>query len=50
MAKVRHVMVDVLCEQQRWEKFARKVKIDNARRPAFHQEFADAVPGWRELT
>ena len=50
MAKVRHVLVNVLGDQKRWVKFARKVKIDNARRPAFQQEFATAVPGWQELT
>ena len=49
MAKVRHVLVDVLGDQKRWAKFARKVKVDNARRPAFQQEFANALPGWQEL-
>jgi hypothetical protein len=50
MAKVRHVLVDLLGDEQRWVKFARNVKKDNARRPAFQQEFAIAVPGWQELT
>lgn len=50
MAKVRHVLVNVLGDEPRWVKYARKVKKDNVRRPAYPQEFANAVPGWRELT
>jgi hypothetical protein len=49
MAKVQHVLVEVLGDKPRWEKLARKVKQDNLRRPAFQQEFANAVSGWREL-
>lgn len=46
---VRHVWVDILNAPDRWKTFARNVKTDNARRPAFQEEFAKAVPGWRDI-
>ena len=49
MAKVRHVLVNVIGDETRWNSFAAKVKQDNIRRPAFQEEFAKLLPGWRIL-
>ena len=49
MVKVRHLLVEVMKDPERWNKFAKKVKQDNIRRPAFQDEFAKTVPEWRDL-
>ncbi|MEA1971595.1 MAG: hypothetical protein U9N37_08285 [Thermodesulfobacteriota bacterium] len=49
MAKVRHLLVEVLGDEARWNNYATKVKQDNLKRPAFQEEFAGVLPGWREL-
>ncbi len=49
MAKVRHMWVDVMKSPKEWEDFARKVKTANLNRPAFQQEFAKVLPGWKTL-
>ena len=49
LLKVRRMMVDILKDGNRWKSFAGKVKRDNLRRPAFQEEFAKIIPGWREL-
>ena len=49
MVKVRHMLVDVLGNKVRWNKYAAKVKQDNIRRPVFQEEFARMLPGWRDL-
>ena len=47
--KVRHVWVDVLQQPEKWEAFARPLKLANKNRPAFQEEFTRAVPGWKTL-
>ena len=49
MAKVCRLLVEVLGDEARWNKFTAKVKQDNIRRPAFQQEFTKVLPDWREL-
>ncbi len=49
MVKIRRLLVEVLGDKERWCVFAVKVKQDNLKRPAFQEEFAKTVPGWREL-
>ena len=49
MSKIRHLLVEVLDDEMRWNNFSAKVKQDNIRRPAFQEEFARILPGWREL-
>jgi hypothetical protein len=49
MAKVRHMFVDVLKSPQEWEAFASPIKNANVRRPAFQEEMARMVPGWKDL-
>ncbi|MEN8178767.1 MAG: hypothetical protein ABFS39_09115 [Pseudomonadota bacterium] len=49
MTKIRRLLVEVLKDKERWRAFAVKVKQDNIKRPAFQEEFAKVVPGWRGL-
>ncbi len=50
VVRVRHLYVDILKASGEWAAFARRIKRDNAGRPAFQEEFAKAVPGWKEIT
>ncbi len=49
MAKVRHMYVDIMNNDEQWQAFASKVKNSNIRRPAFQEEFSRAVPGWNNI-
>ncbi len=49
MSRIHRVLVDVLRDAPRWRDFALNVKQDNMKRPAFQEEFANIVPGWKEL-
>jgi hypothetical protein len=49
MKMVRHMYVNIMNEPELWTKFARQVKLDNKKRPAFQEEFEKAVPGWGNL-
>jgi len=49
MAKVRHLLVEVIGDETRWKKYAGKIKQDNIRRPAFQEEFARVLPDWQRL-
>jgi hypothetical protein len=49
MKKVRHVFVNVLKAPMEWKEFATPIKLHNARRPAFQEEYSNTVPGWKKL-
>ena len=49
MKSVCHMYVDILNIPEIWMAYAQKIKQDNARRPAFQEEFAKIIPGWKEL-
>lgn len=49
-AKVRHMYIDILKAHEEWTDFARRVRQDNLCRPAFQEEFARVIPGWKEIT
>lgn len=49
LLKVRQMLIDVMKKPEKWEAFAREYKNLNSGRPAFQEEFAKIVPGWKEL-
>jgi hypothetical protein len=49
MDRIRLLLLGVLNQEDRWLDFARKVKLANLNRPAFQEEFAAVIPGWRQI-
>ena len=49
MKNVRHMWVDVMKTPEKWEAYGRKAKAMNIKRPAFQDEFAKVIPGWKDL-
>lgn len=49
MLRLRHMWLDVMKTPEKWLEFARRVKAQNQRRPAFHEEFGRVIPGWKDL-
>ncbi|MGO9614281.1 MAG: hypothetical protein ACLPX5_14785 [Dissulfurispiraceae bacterium] len=49
MDRIRFLIVGVLRQEERWLNFAREVKLANLKRPAFQEEFAAVIPGWRQI-
>ena len=47
--KVRHMWLDVMGEPGSWKRFAREIKTANLKKPAFQEEFARALPDWKDL-
>ena len=49
LLKVRHMLINVMKKPEKWEAFAKEYKSLNSNRPAFQEEFAKIVPGWKGL-
>jgi hypothetical protein len=47
--KIQRLLIEILDDMARWRVFAVKIKQDNLKRPPFQEEFAKAVPGWRDV-
>jgi len=47
--KVRHMWLDVLKRPDKWQAWAKRIKMLNSKRPAFQEEFAKVVPDWNTL-
>ncbi|MCD4719286.1 MAG: hypothetical protein K8S13_05420 [Desulfobacula sp.] len=49
VARIRRVLLEVLKETDKWKEYALPIKSNNEKRPAFQDEFARAIPDWKNL-
>jgi len=47
--RVRRVLVEVMKRPEEWKAYALKIKSNNAKRPAFQEEFARVIPDWDSI-
>ena len=47
--RVQRVLVEVMKRPEEWKACALKIKSNNAKRPAFQEEFARVIPDWDSL-
>ena len=47
--RVRRILVEVMKRPEEWKAYALKIKLNNAKRPAFQEEFARVIPDWDSI-
>ena len=47
--RIRRVLVEIMKKTDEWKKYATQIKLNNAGRPAFQDEFARIIPDWKSL-
>jgi hypothetical protein len=47
--RIRRVLVNVMKKPDEWKKYASQIKLNNAGRPAFQDEFAKIIPDWKSI-
>ncbi len=49
LLKIRHLVLEICGDRQRWEELGGRIKRDNHNKPAFQEEFARTIPDWEQL-
>ena len=47
--RIRRILVEIMKKTDEWKKYATQIKLNNAGRPAFQDEFARIIPDWKSL-